>query len=329
MAPHSAPVQRAHAVLLALAWLGPLTRIQMQQLCLKHQSQKTMQRLLRALERHDPPLIRKDVRATYDAAHRVTRPQPALWFLTDAGRQTIARDPRYPRRVQRDHYPAKVHGPRGPHLRAHDLLTTATVVAILRMAMSQALTGVFVTCETRLDWQQPAPLLDALLLLHHHGQLASPDQIPWTRDPATGDEQIVCFALESDRGTEGDAMIAAKARAYLAVFTDPTWPERWASTFPVTHPRVVWNVSSAARLHAIDQLWRQVWSQGWWALTTPDLLATGMVIWSLPGMQRTEPLFGPTLAALRNPAESMLGWEHSDTGDPGVQREDRWKKYWL
>jgi hypothetical protein len=130
---------------------------------------------------------------------------------------------------------------------------------------------VYVQREARLEYQtlshQIAWLnMDAVVYIRTAADASVLPGVPWTTHGPLPHERTYRFAIEADGGTEGDSVIAAKARAYQAA-------ERTAKLD--TLPTVVWVVRDRARRQRIHGLWQQAWPEGTWLLATTDEVQQG------------------------------------------------------
>lgn len=292
------PDEQTEAILLSLAYLGPLTLEQLAQLTTI--GKRTMQR--RLTQGEDGLATRKLIsrhEQGSSAAGTVTR-GPSAWALTDAGHRSIRTLPQYPRTtLGRDaQYPARPATVRGPSVARHDALVAATLITLIDGARERGgVTGVFAHPEFKVAPTQPAPWADALLAFHHAAPQSGLHPLPWTRDWPTPAQRHQTLLLEVDRDTEPPATISGKAQAYRRVWEAPDWRAWWGRHYGAL-PSIVWVVPDATRLATVQRCWVDAWPTGSWLLATVDEVAEHRWRWWHQGTLVDARLF-PTLASLQ------------------------------
>jgi hypothetical protein len=250
-------------VLQGIAMLGMVTAEQVQRLWLPEVSIWTVRRFLK--HRRDDGLIvrhRPYTRPPRGAVNCPPQPQGHWWTLTkkglDLGSNLLGTE-------------LRTVGLRSALLVGHDGMVVDTCVRLIELARGAGVSGVYVQREARLEYQTPAQQIawlnmDAVIYVRTAPDAPVLPGVPWTTHGPLPHERTHRFAIEADNGTEGDSVIAAKARAYQAA-------ERTAKLD--TLPTVVWVVRDRARRQRIHGLWEQTWPQGTWLLATTDEVAQG------------------------------------------------------
>jgi len=244
-------------LLLGLAWLGELDRLQIQRLWFVGKSVSTVEKTLARL--HNAGLISRRGGSVRDEQRGVTVPQLARWSLTPAGHSEIEGYAQYP---------ASPAASRGKHLFAHDTRATAAIVRLIELGQHGGLSGVFVAHELRLNPAQRRPVCDALVVLQF-GAFGQPNLVPWSSDPATTDEGRLRFAIEADNSTEPLAVLAGKATTYRKLVEDRTWVAWWQQQHgPLPVP--LWVAPTKERALAIHREWKRAWPTGEWLVTSDE-----------------------------------------------------------
>ena len=182
----------------------------------------------------------------------------------------------------------KTVGVRSRFVMDHDRMVVDTCVRLIELARGADLSSVYVQREARVEYQTPAQQIawlnmDAVVYVRTAADAPHLPGVPWTTHGPLPHERTYRFAIEADGGTEGDSVIAAKARAYAAA-------ERTAKLD--TLPTVVWVVRDADRRKRIHRLWQQAWTQGTWLLATTDEVQQGVWWQYAQGSVQAVSLFG-------------------------------------
>jgi hypothetical protein len=141
-----------------------------------------------------------------------------MWFLTDAGDQSIRRLAAYPDERKRSRPRAVLE---------HDKRTLDMIVTIIELARRTGLSGIKVFREVKLnpDPKVRRPILDALVIFEVGGSFSEehPDLVPWSLDKPLTDESLWRVCLEADNNTEANQVIAGKAISYQQVLNNQAW----------------------------------------------------------------------------------------------------------
>jgi hypothetical protein len=251
--------------LVALAWAAPLLSPHLRTVATPGMDQSNFHKRLLRLQKigyvDGGMWYRKD-------AQRLPRRGGRFWGLTPKGAQEVPED----RRPDR---PAVVR----QSLLDHDLVVSDLLTALLDRGR-QAIGGLTLVREVRLDRAQPKPKCDAVVVLRSGPTV---DAVPWvSRMAPTGDDRLRGWAVEVDRRTERLPVIREKALAYKRVWNDPAFYERYGRM-----PVPLWIVPDQDRANQIMQAWHSVWPEGRWYVTTDAALpALRCVEWNV-GQQRT------------------------------------------
>lgn len=267
-------------LLLGLAWLGELDRLQIRRLWFPEKSESTVEKALAGLRREK--LISVRAWSLRDEQRQITVPQPGRWSLTTLGHARIRAQAQYPARPAEN---------RRAGLIPHDARATEVIIRLIELARPAGLSGVFVARELRLNPRQRRPVCDALVVLQL-GAYDRRDLVPWSGDPAIADEKRLRYAVEADNASEPLAVIQAKARAYRTLSEDVRWREWWRQTYgPLPIP--LWVAPTDARAEAISAQWQQAWPQGEWFATSDEGLADNRILhWKAGGDRLVRLAFG-------------------------------------
>lgn len=126
-------------LLLGLAWLGELDRLQIQRLWFPERSESTVEKTLGQCAKDG--LLTKRTWSLHDPQTHRTIPQLARWSLTPSAHAQIKHLDQYPIA------PAKV---RAKKLLEHDARTTEAIVRLIELARPGDLSGIYVALEQRL-----------------------------------------------------------------------------------------------------------------------------------------------------------------------------------
>lgn len=235
-------------LLLAIAWLAPVTQEHLRQLLDAQLHRERIRRHLRRLE------ARGLIAACWylrQEGQGPPRRAGLIWWLEAAGWEAIRERGQAPPRWAP---PPRV-------LIEHDLLVSEVVVQVV-VAGRRALSGLYLEREPLLDPARRRPRCDAILIIRRQPAYA-PQRLPWLWLPPAPGEQIRGYALEIDRDTEPLGVIHDKAVAYQSVWRDSQFFQRYGRM-----PIPLWVVPSERRLQAIQRVWQQAWPDGRWLITT-------------------------------------------------------------
>ena len=127
-------------ILVCLAWLGELSKQQVQRLCVPQQTAGNVGRLLHELR--DEGYLTKREWALPRRGGGPPERQAAMWSLTRKGQQIVRDDPLCPREL------AKI---RARRILAHDAVTAETLVCMIEAGRKVGLSSIWLEHEVRLD----------------------------------------------------------------------------------------------------------------------------------------------------------------------------------
>jgi hypothetical protein len=266
-------------VLQGIALLGMVQAEHVQRLWLPHVTIWRARELLRQLDRQGLIVRTRHYRRTRHGTNVPPSPAGHWWALTkrglEQGTALVGQE-------------LKTVGVRSRFVLAHDRMVVDTCVRLIELARPAGLSSAYVQREARLEYlagQVVAWLtMDAVVYVRTAADVPQLPGVPWTTSGALPGEQTHRFAIEADGGTEGDSVIASKARAYQAA-------QQTAKLG--TLPTVVWVVCDAERRKRIHRLWQQAWPAGSWLLATRDEVEQGVWWQYRTGQLRTVHVFGP------------------------------------
>lgn len=250
-------------VVQGIAMLGMVQAEHVQRLWMPHHSIWPVRRLLQQLR--DEGLIvrhRPYKRPPRGAVNCPPQPLGHWWVLTkkglDLGTSLVGTE-------------LKTVGLRSALLVGHDGMVVDTCTKLIDLARPTGLSSVYVQREARVEYQTAQGIawlnMDAVVYIRTADGAPQLSGAPWTTHGPLPHERTHRFAIEADGGTEGDSVLAAKARAYQAA-------ERTAKLD--TLPTVVWVVRDAERRKRIHGLWQHAWPNGTWLLATTDEVQQGV-----------------------------------------------------
>lgn len=247
-------------LLLGLAWLGELDRLQIQRLWFAGKSVSTVEKTLARL--HKEGFIARRSGSVRDEQRGVTVPQLARWSLTPAGHKEVKTS---------DQYPAQPAVPCKPHLLAHDARNTEVIVRLIELGRRSELSGISVAHELPLNPTQRRPVCDALVVMQF-GSFDRPNLVPWSSGPVVTGEGRMRFAIEADNNTEPLSVLASKADPYRKLVGSHAWARWWAEQHgPLPVP--LWVAPTWMRARAIHREWKRAWPAGEWLVTSDEGLA--------------------------------------------------------
>jgi hypothetical protein len=167
-------------------------------------------------------------------------------------------------------YPLKPRGKGQKRYRDHDYHSNEAITyAILHGRQQQVrMSGLFLFYEYFLNPPHRRPCSDALVIVHTREKGYAPHNlVPWTRFAGTNDEgRTLRYVLETDRSSEPPSVLAGKARAYANCGR-----KHWIDAHGHL-PTPCWIVKDEERLWEIWHIWKEVWPQGFWRITTDEWL---------------------------------------------------------
>jgi len=246
---------KLHNLLISIAWMGEVTRHQVQRIWYPDYHEVTVKR---ALARMTGEMGLLDRRWWYDT--RTGGRKYALYSLK----------PHVDRALRAyETYPVKARGHGQERLFAHDTTTNEVLSYIIAHGRNHGLSGVFTYYEYRLDPPRRQPCLDALIILHTlPGAYPHHDMVPWTRYAGIRDEgRSIRLAIETDRNSEAISVVAGKAIAY-AHCGRPHWIDRHGHM-----PTPTWVVPNERRLWQVWKAWKERWPQGFFRIATTEMMS--------------------------------------------------------
>jgi len=250
-------------VLQGIAMLGMVSVHTVQQLWLPDRSRDRSYALLRTLEKQGYLERTRHYRRIRHGTNVPPCPQGDWWALMKKGLEfgmgLVGQD-------------LKTVGVRSRQVLSHDGMVVNTCAQLIDLARPHGLSSVYVQREARVEYQTPTQQIawlnmDAVVYVRTAVDAPALPGVPWTTHGPLPHERTERFAIEADGGTEGDSVIAAKARAYAAA-------QQTAKLD--TLPTVVWVVRDADRRKRIHRLWHQAWPDGTWLLATTDEVEQGV-----------------------------------------------------
>jgi len=247
------------SLLLALTYLGQLTLDQMSRLLLT--PTRTLQRRLTqdADSLSKQGFITRLDQADFDAATARTERARSYWQVTPAGVDHLKHHAQFPSNVlgQDAQYPARLNTIRKGTTQ-HDRWVAEAIICLIEHARERlgGLSGIFIRFEMKLNPARPAPIADAVVVIHAEPDPREPcHPLPFTRDRPTAGDYYGTFVFEIDMGTEPRSTIQGKAVSYQVMLTDPRWQQLWVERFG---PRLFlpWIVPDERRRDTIRDLWR-------------------------------------------------------------------------
>jgi hypothetical protein len=246
------------SIVLTLTYLGQLTLEQMSRLLLT--PSRTLQR---RLTQDDDSLVRRGLvqrldQADFDDETAHTERSRSYWQLTDEGMEYIKRHEQFPVNVlgQDTQYPAKLNTIRKGTIQ-HDRWVAEAVICLIEYARDRlgGLSGIFVRFEMKMTPFRPAPIADAIVVIHAEtdkGMQCHP--LPFTRDMPTTGEYFGTFTLEIDMGTEPRSTIRGKAESYGMMLSEERWQQQWVARFG-GKLTLLWIVPTPHRRDDIRDIW--------------------------------------------------------------------------
>jgi hypothetical protein len=238
-------------ILKSLAWLAPLKTDQLQRIVAPGMSGKHFSnRLLLPMQQRG--MIDADY--LYTSISTPAKRQPPrrvgkVWALTAAGFAESAGQGRMP------HSPAKVR----LALLEHDLMISEVVTRMIEWSRPY-LSGLSLR---RLGRQ--AEYADAVLIVDTTTQNGENGGVPWSRYVGAFGQHAPVYLLNVDSDQMSDACMVAKAQRYRAM------QQRATPAARIIMPVMV--VPTSERLQRWQHVWRQIWPEGTWLITTEaDLL---------------------------------------------------------